>query len=237
MTHWASYPSLEGRSVLITGGASGIGAQIVRRFCEQKSKVAFIDLDAAAGAATAQAIEHDGLAAPLCLACDLRDITALRAAIARAAEVNGPITVLVNNAARDDRHPAAEVTPVLAIRSRSELDDLPPIEQLDDLPPRAGAQVMRFIDEQTLARLSQVRTRLLRTRIQDLCGRHDYVGPRQNLLNLVDCLESALEHENGRAQKVSDDGMDARQYPEGHELLRDLSAQRVRRHDHQSLGR
>ncbi|MFO1075776.1 MAG: SDR family oxidoreductase [Geminicoccaceae bacterium] len=111
MTHWASYPSLEGRSVLITGGASGIGAQIVRRFCEQKSKVAFIDLDAAAGAATAQAIEHDGLAAPLCLACDLRDITALRAAIARAAEVNGPITVLVNNAARDDRHPAAEVTP------------------------------------------------------------------------------------------------------------------------------
>ena len=44
---WASYPSLKGRSVLVTGGGSGIGAQIVRRFCEQGSKVAFLDVDAA----------------------------------------------------------------------------------------------------------------------------------------------------------------------------------------------
>ena len=132
---------------------------------------------------------------------------------------------------------AAEVTPVLAIGSRRELDNLPPIEQLDDLPPCAGAQVVRFVDEQTLTRPSQVRTRLLRTRIQDLCSRHDHVGSRENLLNLVDSLESALEHENGRAQEVPDDGMDTRQYPEGHELLRDLSAQRVRGYDHQSLGR
>ena len=111
MTRWASYPTLRARSVLVTGGGSGIGAQIVRRFCEQNSRVAFIDLNADAGAATVQAIERDGLATPVFLPCDLRDIAALRAAVAQAAERNGPITVLVNNAARDDRHPAAAVTP------------------------------------------------------------------------------------------------------------------------------
>ena len=50
MTGTAKYPDLDGRSVLITGGGSGIGAQIVRRFCEQGSRVAFVDIDPAAGA-------------------------------------------------------------------------------------------------------------------------------------------------------------------------------------------
>lgn len=111
MSNWAVYPSLRGRSVLVTGGASGIGAQIVRRFCEQGSKVAFLDVDDAAGAATAEAIGREGQAAPTFLRCDLRDIEALRSSIAQAAEANGPITVLINNAARDDRHPADTVTP------------------------------------------------------------------------------------------------------------------------------
>jgi D-xylose 1-dehydrogenase len=111
MSGSATYPSLTGRSVLVSGGGSGIGAQIVRRFCEQGSKVAFVDIDRDSSEELVAALGTEGLAAPLFLPCDLRDIDALRAAIRQAAEVNGPITVLVNNAARDDRHPFDTVTP------------------------------------------------------------------------------------------------------------------------------
>lgn len=110
MTDFATYPSLAGRSVLVTGGGSGIGAAIVQRFCEQGSKVAFLDFDERASTATVRAVETAGRPAPLFLPCDLRDIDALRLAVAKAAAANGPITVLVNNAARDDRHPIEEVT-------------------------------------------------------------------------------------------------------------------------------
>jgi len=111
MTGYANYPSLEGRSVLVTGGGSGIGAAIVLAFAEQGSKVAFIDFDRPASQQTVDAVVAKGHAAPLFLEADLRDIQALRAAVAEAAAANGDITVLVNNAARDDRHPFAEVTP------------------------------------------------------------------------------------------------------------------------------
>jgi NAD(P)-dependent dehydrogenase (short-subunit alcohol dehydrogenase family) len=111
MSSWAVYPSLKGRSVLVTGGGSGIGAQIVRRFCEQGSKVAFIDVDRAASEALVQEITGGDRPAPLFLPCDLRDIAALQSAVAEAAAANGPITALVNNAARDDRHAWNTVTP------------------------------------------------------------------------------------------------------------------------------
>lgn len=111
MNHGAVYPSLEGRSVLVTGGGSGIGAAIVARFCAQKSKVASLDIDREASETLVAEIAAEGDPKPLFIACDLRDIEALRAAIARAAAANGPITVLVNNAARDDRHPFETVTP------------------------------------------------------------------------------------------------------------------------------
>jgi NAD(P)-dependent dehydrogenase (short-subunit alcohol dehydrogenase family) len=111
MSSWAVYPSLKGRSVLVTGGGSGIGAQIVRRFCEQGSKVAFIDVDRAASEALVQEITGGDRPAPLFLPCDLRDIAALQSAVAKAAAANGPITALVNNAARDDRHAWDTVTP------------------------------------------------------------------------------------------------------------------------------
>jgi len=111
MTTYATYPSLAGRSVLITGGGSGIGAATVQAFAAQQSKVAFIDFDAEASAKTVAAARAAGHAAPLFLEADLRDIEALRAAVAEAARVNGDITVLVNNAARDDRHPFDTVTP------------------------------------------------------------------------------------------------------------------------------
>ena len=108
---WAKYPSLAGRSVLVTGGGSGIGAQIVRRFCEQECKVAFVDLDEAVSEELAARISADGLLPPLFMRCDLRDIEALRACVAKAGAENGPITALVNNAARDDRHAWNTVTP------------------------------------------------------------------------------------------------------------------------------
>jgi NAD(P)-dependent dehydrogenase (short-subunit alcohol dehydrogenase family) len=102
---FAIYPSLKGRGVLVTGGASGIGAQVVARFARQGARVAFLDFDAANGAAVAA---DTGAAF---IACDLRDIAALRAAVAEAATRVGDITVLVNNAARDDRHGWESVEP------------------------------------------------------------------------------------------------------------------------------
>jgi D-xylose 1-dehydrogenase len=108
---WAQYPSLKDRSVLVTGGGSGIGAQIVRRFCEQGSKVAFIDFSPEPSEALVREVEGEGHGRPLFLRCDLRDVEALRRAVAEAGAANGPITALVNNAARDDRHAWDTVTP------------------------------------------------------------------------------------------------------------------------------
>ena len=102
---FATYPSLRGRVVLVTGGASGIGAEIVAQFARQGSHVAFLDFDAAHGAKVAAAT------GALFVACDLRDISALRAAIAQVKASLGDPLVLVNNAARDDRHGLDSVEP------------------------------------------------------------------------------------------------------------------------------
>ena len=107
----AVYPSLRDRAVLITGGAAGIGQSIVEHFCAQGARVAFLDIAADAGAALAERIAQAGHARPHFIACDLCDIAALRAAIAQAAGVVGEFTVLVNNAAHDERHDWADVTP------------------------------------------------------------------------------------------------------------------------------
>ncbi len=105
MDQYATYPSLRDRAVLITGGASGIGASMVAHFRAQGARVAFLDFDLTAGHATAAATGAHFLP------CDLRDIDALRAAIAGVQASLGNITVLVNSAARDDRHAREEVTP------------------------------------------------------------------------------------------------------------------------------
>ncbi|WP_137181686.1 SDR family NAD(P)-dependent oxidoreductase [Roseomonas sp. AR75] len=102
---FATYPSLRGRVVLITGGASGIGAEMVAQFARQGSRVAFLDFDAEHGAKVAAAT------GALFLRCDLRDIAALRAAIAEVRAQLGDPLVLVNNAARDDRHGLETVEP------------------------------------------------------------------------------------------------------------------------------
>jgi NAD(P)-dependent dehydrogenase (short-subunit alcohol dehydrogenase family) len=102
---FATYPSLKDRAVLITGGASGIGAELVRHFRAQGSRVAFLDFDEANGRKVAEATGAEFHQ------CDLRDVAALRATIGRAAERTGPFLVLVNNAARDDRHGLETVEP------------------------------------------------------------------------------------------------------------------------------
>lgn len=111
MTLEASYPSLEGRSVFVTGGGSGIGAAIVEKFCAQGSNVTFVDIDRQASEALVARIAEEGRIAPRFVACDLRDIRALQATIHGVIEQWGPIQVLVNNAANDDRHALQDVTP------------------------------------------------------------------------------------------------------------------------------
>ncbi len=104
---FANYPSLAGKTVFVTGGASGIGAEIVEAFAMQGTKVGFVDIDIAAGSTLAQRLGSTVAFA----ACDLRDVSALKSAFAKLAAKFGPSTILVNNAARDDRHNWQDVTP------------------------------------------------------------------------------------------------------------------------------
>jgi D-xylose 1-dehydrogenase len=108
---YTSYASLRGRTVFISGGSSGIGAELVRAFAEQGSHVAFCGTKAGGGDALIAELTQAGHAAPLYEACDVRDIPALQAMLDRVAQQFGPIQVLVNNAGRDDRHALDELTP------------------------------------------------------------------------------------------------------------------------------
>jgi NAD(P)-dependent dehydrogenase (short-subunit alcohol dehydrogenase family) len=99
------YDSLKGRTVVITGGASGIGAAFVRAFAENGARVAFLDLQEDAGAALAAEL---GL---MFVPCDLTDIPALRSALANIRAALGPAAILVNNAANDQRYEFAAITP------------------------------------------------------------------------------------------------------------------------------
>jgi len=109
MQYGAIYPSLKGKAVLVTGGGSGIGEAIVRHFAAQGSKVGFIDLKEAESKALATAIRRKRQKVHF-EAADLADIAALEAAIANIRKELGPITVLVNNAAHDERHALEDVT-------------------------------------------------------------------------------------------------------------------------------
>lgn len=111
MSQYAIYPSLKDRTVFVTGGGSGIGAAIVENFCAQGSKVAFVDIAREASEALVKSIAAKKLPAPLFIPCDITDIAALQRAIAETKQKLGPIRVLVNNAAHDQRHPIDVVTP------------------------------------------------------------------------------------------------------------------------------
>ncbi|HZP21528.1 MAG TPA: SDR family oxidoreductase [Bauldia sp.] len=110
MKYCAIYPSLKGRTVLVTGGGSGIGESIVTHFAAQGAKVGFIDIKekeskalAARLAKKKQKVHHE--------IADLTDIEALRKAIANIRKALGPITILINNAAHDERHNIEDLTP------------------------------------------------------------------------------------------------------------------------------
>jgi NAD(P)-dependent dehydrogenase (short-subunit alcohol dehydrogenase family) len=110
----ARYPSLQGRCVLVTGGATGIGATLVRAFAAQGAKVGFVDIDTTAGTALAASLADvpvDAPTPPLFVPADLTDTAALKAAVATVRAAFGPITVLLNNAANDKRHTLESVTP------------------------------------------------------------------------------------------------------------------------------
>jgi len=111
MANGAIYPSLKDRTVLVTGGAGGIGESIVEHFCRQQARVGFLDYDRTAAEALVDRLAAAGLPAPAFEHCDLRDIEALRGAIARIRSRLGPVSVLVNNAAHDERHDIDSVTP------------------------------------------------------------------------------------------------------------------------------
>ncbi|ESQ79718.1 SDR family NAD(P)-dependent oxidoreductase [Asticcacaulis sp. YBE204] len=102
----AIYPSLKGRKVLITGGGSGIGAGLVKAFVNQGARVHFIDLVDEVSATLDLGVL--GLP-PVFHKCDLTDTPALEAVLA-AVIADGPVTILMNNAARDDRHSLDEIT-------------------------------------------------------------------------------------------------------------------------------
>jgi D-xylose 1-dehydrogenase len=108
---FAVYPSLKGRAVLVTGGATGIGESLVTHFARQGARVAFIDIQHEPAAVLVETLRSEGCPTPLYLHCDLTHVEALQAAVARAIAELGTVDVLVNNAANDQRHTIEEVTP------------------------------------------------------------------------------------------------------------------------------
>jgi NAD(P)-dependent dehydrogenase (short-subunit alcohol dehydrogenase family) len=109
--NFASYPSLRDRSVLITGGGSGIGAAVVEEFAMQGARVAFLDIAIDCSNELVAKLTGSCHHPPMFFGCDLTDIEALRVAISRVESELGALRVLVNNAASDDRHNSSDVTP------------------------------------------------------------------------------------------------------------------------------
>lgn len=109
-TAFANYPSLKGMPVVISGGATGIGEQIVREFAGQGSKVGFVDIAEEAGNKLEDELKTAGHTVAF-TKCDITDIPAYQAAIRAFEQRHGPALALVNNAANDLRHKLGEVTP------------------------------------------------------------------------------------------------------------------------------
>ncbi len=107
---FATYPSLKDRAILVTGGATGIGAAIVTAFASQGSRVAFMDIQNDAAEKLASALAAQGFKVPIYYPCNLTDIEALQQTVSQVLDKFAGIDVLVNNAANDTRHSIAEVT-------------------------------------------------------------------------------------------------------------------------------
>ena len=106
----ANYPSLRDQCVFITGGATGIGAAIVKAFAQQRAKVAFVDIDAESAANLIAVLEAESLTQLWFQELDVTDSDALQKAIENADVAIGPLNILINNAANDMRQAPAEVT-------------------------------------------------------------------------------------------------------------------------------
>ncbi|MGA2219917.1 MAG: SDR family NAD(P)-dependent oxidoreductase [Terracidiphilus sp.] len=110
-SQFARYPSLEGRVVLVTGGATGIGESIVTHFARQGARVAFFDIQDEAGQRLTEELAVEGCIAPLNLHCDLTNVEALHRGVDEVLAALCTVDVLVNNAANDQRHSIDDVTP------------------------------------------------------------------------------------------------------------------------------
>ncbi|MBB3995893.1 NAD(P)-dependent dehydrogenase (short-subunit alcohol dehydrogenase family) [Sulfitobacter undariae] len=108
MSQTPTFPDLKDCSVFITGGGSGIGAEITRAFVKQGARVAFVQRSD--GSAFCDDVARETGNRPLFIKCDITDSTAIRTAIAQATDAHGPVNVLVNNAANDQRHETLDVT-------------------------------------------------------------------------------------------------------------------------------
>ncbi len=108
---FATYPSLCDEVVLISGGATGLGAEFVSQFAAQGAQVALVDIQDEEARALVDTVAATGSPRPLFRHADVRVLGSYQEVIAEIAEVLGPIGVLVNNAANDARHAADEVTP------------------------------------------------------------------------------------------------------------------------------
>jgi NAD(P)-dependent dehydrogenase (short-subunit alcohol dehydrogenase family) len=109
-TPYATYPSLAGKRVVITGGGTGIGAELTTAFAGQGAQVYFLDIAKEDSEALAQSL-RDAPLAPVFIPCNLVDLDAVSATFAQIEQAGGPVEILINNAANDDRHQVADVTP------------------------------------------------------------------------------------------------------------------------------
>lgn len=105
-----SHADLNGRGVLITGGGSGIGAALVEGFVKQGARVAFIDIAEKPSLILVEQLAQDAAHAPVFVKADLSNVDEAQAAVRKAAEHLGSLSVLVNNAGWDDRHEMEDIT-------------------------------------------------------------------------------------------------------------------------------
>lgn len=109
-SEFATYPSLRGKAVLVTGGATGIGASIVEHFARQGARVMLLDVQDGAAGELVERLRPEVESAPVFFHCDLRDVRELKACVGEAIAELGGVDVLVNNAANDQRHKIEDVT-------------------------------------------------------------------------------------------------------------------------------
>ncbi len=151
---FATYPSLSGKVVLISGGATGLGAEFVAQFAAQGARVAFVDIQDEAGHDLVEAVAGTGSPRPLYMHADVRDLAGYQEVIAEMARVLGPVEVLINNAANDARHTGDEVDPAFwDERMRVNLDH-------HYFATRAVAPMMRAAGRGSIINLGSISTHI-----------------------------------------------------------------------------